>query len=90
MRLKTRFRWVALVALSLFLFDMVQDMPSACATPGDSASSCHACVCGPHIAPTPVSGRAVSVASPSSSLERDVFLPFLRTKDIFHPPKSFV
>ncbi len=79
-----------MLALSMFLFDMAQDMSSSCDSPESSASSCHACVCGPHIAPTPVAGRAVSVVSFSPCFERDVFLPFLRTKDIFHPPKTSV
>ncbi|MBK6879849.1 MAG: hypothetical protein IPN65_01870 [Elusimicrobia bacterium] len=83
-------RWFFMFALSLFLFGMVQDASSSCASGEVTTDVCHACVCGPHIVPMLIDGDGVAAKEYPAHFERSVFSSFLTAKDIFHPPKTSV
>lgn len=73
------FRGFVFVALGLFAFDCAQDVASNCET--EAADACHACFCGPHLAPQGVLEIAIApVPVPYASYQPSSYA--------YHPPTS--
>lgn len=74
-----------LAALGLFAFDCAQDVAGLCDTA--EADACHACFCGPHLAPQGVAGIVIApVAVPYLSYEPSSYAYHLPAA-IFRPPR---
>lgn len=76
---------VVLLVLGLFVFDCAQDVAGTCESAQTDA--CHACFCGPHLAPQGVTGIVIApVPVPYVSFEPSSYAYHLPTS-IFRPPR---
>lgn len=74
---------MVLAALGLFAFDCAQDIAGVCEAQADA---CHACFCGPHLAPQGVTGIVIApVPVPYVSYEPSSYAYHLPAS-IFRPP----
>lgn len=78
-------RFLCVMALGLALFDAVAD--AGCCDDAKSATvACHACCCGPRVAPQgSVKIAAAPIPSAYASYEMPAYF-FLPPQSIFHPP----
>lgn len=78
------FQGLAFAALGLFAFDCAQDVAGVCDVA--EADACHACFCGPHLAPQGVTEIAIAPAPvPFVSYEPSSYAYHLPAS-IFRPP----
>ena len=84
---RTIFRLLAVAMIGITLYDPIVDAVSDCDSAAATATTCHSCSCGPHLASPQVGG---AVILPVSSSSYDPYTPVFPSNppsdSVFRPP----
>lgn len=86
--MKLVLKFFLLFLVGLVAYDAVQDAASGCVFDPPGAVVCHACSCGPHLAPDMQAAVPVPVTPPSFSAYRPSRVVSPPPDSIFRPPNA--
>ena len=86
--MKLAWKFLLVFAVSLITYDTFQDAAGGCAADPPGATTCHNCVCGPHLVSNKDPIVALNVNTSSFVPYKPSLFVSLLPESIFRPPKA--